>query len=176
MEFRIRPVKDTDAEGLNALRIIPEVLENILAVPSERVEFSQEYIDSMLRTDHQFVAVVDEEDGERIIGTAGLSILRNPRLNHSATFGIMVHPDFQNRGVGTALMKAVIDLADNWLMLVRVELTVFCENERAQRLYQKFGFEIEGRKRMAAKRHGKYADEYLMARIHPAFSSQEQSV
>lgn len=174
MEFRIRPVRETDAEGLNALRILPGVLENILAVPSERVEFSQEYIDSMLRGDHQIVAVVDERDGtERIIGTAGLSVQRNPRLCHSATFGIMVHPDFQNMGVGTALMKAILDLADNWLMLVRIELTVFCENERAIHLYQKMGFEIEGKKRFAAARHGKYADEYLMARIRPNFLQPE---
>lgn len=169
MEFRIRPVRETDAEGINALRILPSVFENTLGLPSERVEFCQEYIDGLLRNDHQFVAVVDEEYGERVIGTAGLSVLRNPRLYHSASFGIMVHPDYQNCGVGTALMKAILDLADNWLMLVRIELTVFCDNARAIHLYEKMGFEIEGRKRMAAARHGIYADEYLMARIRPGF-------
>ncbi len=63
--------------------------------------------------------------------------MRNPRLYHSANFGIMVHRDYQNDGVGTGLMKAVLDLADNWLMLVRIELTVFCENERAIHLFMK---------------------------------------
>jgi putative acetyltransferase len=170
MEFRIRPVRETDAEDINALRTLPGVYENNLALPAERVEFCQEYIDGLLRNDHQYVAVVQEEGGERIIGTAGLSVMRNPRLYHSASFGIMVHPDYQNCGVGTALMKAILDLADNWLMLVRIELTVFCDNERAIHLYEKMGFEIEGKKRMAAIRHGKYADEYLMARIRPGFA------
>jgi len=169
LEFWIRPVRETDAEGINALRIMPGVFENILGLPSERADFCQEYIDGLLRNDHQYVAVIRQDGEERIIGTAGLSVMRNPRLYHSANFGIMVHRDYQNDGVGTALMKAVLDLADNWLMLVRIELTVFCENERAIHLYEKTGFEIEGKKRMAAIRNGKYADEYLMARIRPGF-------
>ncbi|MEG0754433.1 MAG: GNAT family N-acetyltransferase, partial [Angelakisella sp.] len=81
--------------------------------------------------------------------------------------GIMVHKDYQNAGVGTALMKALLDVADNWLMLVRVELTVFADNERAIHLYEKLGFEKEGLRRMAAIRNGEYADEFAMARIHP---------
>lgn len=49
-------------------------------------------------------------------------------------------------------------------MLVRVELTAFVENEGAVKLYQSLGFQIEGTKKYAAIRNGKYADEYLMAR------------
>ena len=40
-------------------------------------------------------------------------------MSHGAELGILVHTDYQNQGVGTALMKTVLDLADNWLMLVR---------------------------------------------------------
>ena len=65
-------------------------------------------------------------------------------------------------------MKAILDLADNWLMLVRVELEVFADNERAIRLYEKFGFEKEGLLRMTTVRCGQYADEYKMARLRPA--------
>ncbi len=50
----------------------------------------------------------------------------------------------QGLGVGRALLKTVIDLADNWLNLKRIELTVYVDNERAINLYKKFGFEIEG--------------------------------
>ena len=44
-------------------------------------------------------------------------------------------------GVGTTLMETLLDLADHWLMLVRVELEVFADNEQAIRLYEKLGFE-----------------------------------
>lgn len=81
----------------------------------------------------------------------------------------MVHKDYQNKGVGTALMKALIDIADNWLMLVRVELTVFEDNKRAIHLYEKFGFKKEGVKQLAAIRNGKYVNELIMARINPDY-------
>ncbi|MDZ7543846.1 GNAT family N-acetyltransferase, partial [Clostridium perfringens] len=77
--------------------------------------------------------------------------------------------DYQNMGVGTALMEALLDVADNWLMLIRVELTVFEDNKRAIHLYEKFGFEKEGLKRLASIRNGKYENEYLMARINPSY-------
>lgn len=49
-------------------------------------------------------------------------------------------------------------------MFVRLEPTVFVENDRAVKLYQSLGFQIEEIEKYAAIRNGKYADEYLMAR------------
>jgi putative acetyltransferase len=72
---------------------------------------------------------------------------------------------FQGRGVGTALLAALIDLADNWYNLRRMELEVFTDNEPAVRLYQRFGFVIEGTHRAYAWRDGDWADAYSMARL-----------
>lgn len=166
MEFYIRPINVGDGKGINELRRMPGVFENILGIPSERIKRNEDYIVSMDKDTHQFVAVVKEISGEeKIIGTAGLNIFSNPRLRHSAGIGIMVHKDFQNNGVGTKLMEAIIDIADNWLMLVRVELAVFADNEKAINLYKKFNFEIEGLKKKASIRNGEYVDELIMARI-----------
>ncbi len=41
-------------------------------------------------------------------------------------------------------MAAALDLADNWLNLSRVGLTVYVDNSAAVTLYKRFGFEIEG--------------------------------
>ena len=77
----------------------------------------------------------------------------------------MVRTDCQGQGIGTALLEAVLDLADNWLMLRRVELEVYADNQRAVRLYEKFGFEAEGRRREAAVKNGAYVDLMVMARL-----------
>jgi len=61
--------------------------------------------------------------------------------------GLFVHADYQGRGVGTTLMETLLDLADHWLMLVRVELEVFADNEQAIRLYEKLGFRQVGRRK-----------------------------
>lgn len=68
---------------------------------------------------------------------------------------------------GDALLNEILDLADHWLMLVRVELEVFSDNEGAIRLYESLGFQKEDLKRMATVRGGRYVDEYLMARLRP---------
>ena len=150
MEFSIRPVEIGDGKGINALRRMPGVFENILGIPSERVKRNEDFIANMESNQHQLVAVTKAENGEElIIGTAGLTVNANHRTRHSGSIGIMIHKDYQNMGIGTALMKALLDITDNWLMLVRVELEVFEDNERAIRFYEMFGFEIEGLKRFA---------------------------
>jgi len=86
---------------------------------------------------------------------------------HAWELGMGVRDDWQGKGVGTRLMETLIDLADQWLGALRVELTVYCENERAIALYRKFGFEIEGRYRAYALREGRLTDSYAMARLNP---------
>lgn len=164
--FTIRPVKLEDAVSINEMRRMDGVRENTLGIFSERVMRSEDFIKGLSENDHMLVAEVEENGLKRVVGVVDMNVNRNPRLRHSASIGIMVHFDYQGRGIGTALMKKVIDLADNWLMLVRLELTAFVENERAVKLYQSLGFQIEGIKKYAAVRNGKYADEYLMARYN----------
>jgi putative acetyltransferase len=76
-----------------------------------------------------------------------------------------VRDDWQGKGVGTALIEAALDLADNWLNLTRIELGVYTDNAAAFALYKKFGFEIEGTHRRFAFRGGRYVDAYSMARL-----------
>lgn len=164
MEFTIRPVCPEDAGALHALRLTPGVMENLLSVPSWRLEDARSYLSGLGPDDHEFAAVSPEGI---LLGEAGLSVCPRPRLRHVGSLGIMVRPDIQGRGVGAALMETLLDLADRWLLLVRVELEVFTDNQRAIRLYERFGFQREGVKRMGAVRLGQYADLCLMARLNP---------
>jgi putative acetyltransferase len=107
------------------------------------------------------VAVIG--DG-RVIGLLGLHV-GHGRVAHVGHIGIMVHPDFHNQGVGSALMRAAIELADNWLNLTRLDLEVYTDNAAATYLYKKYGFEIEGTLRRYAFRDGEYVDTYVMARV-----------
>jgi putative acetyltransferase len=90
------------------------------------------------------------------------------RRRHAMMLGISVAKAAQGQGVGSALMAALCDYADRWLGTLRMELTVFTDNEAALALYRKFGFEIEGTLRGYAMRDGRYVDAYAMARFHPS--------
>lgn len=110
--------------------------------------------------------LVAERDG-RLCGSAGLHMTPVLRRRHVAHLGISVSGPAQGQGVGSALMAAMCDYADQWAQILRIELTVFCDNERAICLYRKFGFVHEGTHRAYAMRHGAYCDVYSMARLHP---------
>jgi putative acetyltransferase len=86
-------------------------------------------------------------------------------MRHVGSIGMAVSDDWQGKGVGTALMEAALDLADNWLNLTRIELHVYVDNAAGIALYEKFGFEVEGTHRRLAFRDGEYIDTYSMARL-----------
>ena len=94
-----------------------------------------------------------------------LSMLSRALGSHVATFGMAVAAGHQGCGIGSALMREMIDLCDNWLRVERIELTVFADNAPAIAVYKKYGFEIEGTGRRYALRNGEYVDAYYMARM-----------
>ena len=79
--------------------------------------------------------------------------------------GIGVHDDYHGLGIGSKLIETVLDLADNWLQVKRVQIEVNSDNDQAIACYKKFGFEIEGESKFGSYRDGEYINTYYMARI-----------
>lgn len=167
IRVQIRPIRSEDIPALYAIRQMEGVRENTLALPSVRLQQSEEYFGNFSASDHAFVAeIIGKKKQGTVIGSADLSIASSPRCRHSAEIGIMVHKDYQGEGVGRRLMEALIDLADNWLKLVRLELNVFADNLPAVKLYESLGFVVEGTKKYGAIKEGHYGDLFLMARYN----------
>lgn len=165
--FKIRRAEVADAAAFCALMADVEVFGNLLQLPYPSEETWRQRLAEGLspgKSDLHLVAVRDQQ----VIGSAGMHPVGQAlRRRHALMLGIAVQPAAQGAGVGSALMSALLDYADNWAQALRLELTVYCDNERAIKLYQRHGFEIEGRLRGYALRQGKYADSFAMARLHP---------
>jgi putative acetyltransferase len=166
VDFIIRPVKIEDAVFINQIRRQDGVRENIMGIISERATRTESFISGLTDNDHMLVAEVEENGVKRVVGVASLSVNKSNRVRHSGSIGLMVAKEYQSVGIGRSLMVNLIDLSDNWLMLIRIELGAFTDNEKAINLYKSLGFEIEGTKKYAIIRNGKYDDEYLMARYN----------
>jgi L-phenylalanine/L-methionine N-acetyltransferase len=159
-EIVIRAAEPEDAEAIHAILRCPHVVANTLQIPWRPLAYTRErYLGQ--NDDHVLVALVDG----RVVGHLGLSTLTGARQRDVGKFGMAVHDDYQGRGIGTALMAAMIDLADNWLGLRRLELEVWADNDPAIHLYNKFGFEVEGTGRQFAYRAGELVDALYMARL-----------
>ncbi|WP_312628409.1 N-acetyltransferase [Scandinavium sp.] len=159
-ETVIRHVEAADAEALQQMHTHHDVYHSTLQIPHPSLDMWHERV--MRKPNRrQLVACI----GDRVVGHLVLDVMENPRRSHVATFGISIASEFQNRGVGSALMREMVDLCDNWLRVERIELTVFVDNPGAMGLYRKFGFEVEGTGKNYALRNGEYVDAYYMARM-----------
>ena len=161
----IRRAEISDAAAIARTMGAPRAMAGTLQLPFPSVEAWRKRL-----ADHpdERRVLVAEVEGE-VVGNAGIHPAGpSPRRRHAMALGMSVHDDWQGRGVGSALLAAVIDLADNWLGVVRLELTVYTDNERAVALYRRFGFEVEGTLRCYALRDGQFVDAYAMARLRPA--------
>jgi putative acetyltransferase len=156
----LRAIRKRDAEQLHALIYAPSMAHGDPQTPFRSVDSTREWIE---KCPPQLI-MIGAWMGEQLIGEAQVEIGRMRRA-HVAEIGVGVHGDWRRRGVATRLVGEVLDLADNWLGLRRLELKVFVDNDAAIALYRKSGFEIEGRLRGHALREGVYVDAYLMARL-----------
>ena len=161
MEITIFTADPSDAEAILKCYTAPLAARNTLQIPYRSLESVREQLTRSGEGDHLLVAEIEGE----VVGVIGLHTSSRPRVNHKAEVGMMVRDDWKGKGVGAALMQAVIELADKWLNLTRIELTVFTDNESAIALYRKFGFEIEGTLRKYAFRDGEFVDAFAMGRI-----------
>lgn len=104
-------------------------------------------------------------DGERVVGYAGLRKFSHPRRSHSSDYLIYLHQEFQNVGLGTAMTRRIVELAEQE-GLHRIGLSVVADNEIAVHVYEKIGFKFEGTLRDAYfGDDGCYHDEVQMGLI-----------
>ncbi|GHA49256.1 GNAT family N-acetyltransferase [Photobacterium aphoticum] len=161
MEIVIRRSEPADAAALQALYSGKAAYSGTLQLPFPSLP---QWMARVEGGDNTQFSLVAEHDGQ-IVGNAGLSVEQHPRRRHVANIGMAVHDDHHGKGIGSQLLAAMIDLAENWLAVTRIELSVYTDNAAGVALYEKHGFQIEGTARHYAFRDGEYVDVYHMARI-----------
>jgi len=86
------------------------------------------------------------------------------RNKHSMYCVIGIQQSLAGQGFGKKLLKRLEAWAINH-GFSRMELTVMCHNQRAKRLYDSCGFEVEGVKRQSLLVDGQFVDEFYMSKL-----------
>jgi aminoglycoside 6'-N-acetyltransferase len=148
----LEPVRPEHADRLRALRGTPEVAR-WWNPPEEGWPLVEE---ADLR---KLVVLVDGE----VAGYIQYWEEKDPSYRH-ADVDIFLGPDWQDRGLGTVAMRAVVRHLIEDRGHHRITLGTAVENARAIRSYEKVGFRTVGVMRKCAldQRTGEWGDEYLM--------------
>lgn len=118
------------------------------------------YLRAVRRSPHAAVFVA-ESSGE-IVGRLSLARESHPASLHVADLGLMVAAGRRRQGIGRALLEQAVQWARE-VGVAKLELHVFPYNEPAIRLYERFGFEREGVRRLHYRRGDELVDAVLMA-------------
>lgn len=169
---QIRPVRVADAERILMLdRALATDGRGMVLTPEQvrSVDEERRRIDNLHRKlaagDVTLCMVADVPGMRAIAGTAQLDQLGPARCRHVGVLSLGVHPEAQRQGIGRALMLALIEHAAQ-SGLIRLELYVRSDNERARALYQTLGFVDEStRRRFVRLEDGRYVDDVIMSRF-----------
>ncbi|MCC5852441.1 MAG: GNAT family N-acetyltransferase [Alkalimonas sp.] len=160
MPVIIRHAELADASALQQIYQEPSIYANTLQLPLQ----AQAHWEKLCQPQPGFYNFVAELEGQ-VVGQLGLQQMQNPRRRHVADLGMAVSEPYQGQGIGSSLLRAALDFADNWLAIRRMELQVYCSNEAAVALYERFGFEVEAELTDYAFQYGRYVAVLQMARI-----------
>jgi putative acetyltransferase len=172
VQLHVRRARIADAADCMRIHGDADVYPQTLQLPYPDEELWRKRLTDTLAPGQRDLLLVGEIslDGGpyKVQGLAGLhSAGHQLRRQHVMSLGICIHPDGQGLGLGWVLLTALLDYADRWSQVLRVELEVYADNARAIRLFESLGFETEGRLRGASLRDGVYVDTLCMARWHP---------
>ena len=107
-------------------------------------------------------ALVQEDGKARIVGTASLSFHSEESTKHKAELGVTVHDNYQGQGLGTIIIKHLLEIAQE-KRLKKIYLRVGTSNRRAIYVYEKCGFTIEAKLEKEDYVDGHFKDDYRMA-------------
>ncbi|OLP61207.1 hypothetical protein BJF93_20665 [Xaviernesmea oryzae] len=166
--IHLRATEPRDAAGLTLLSNQASFRWGTLRKPFQSEEATRQWLTSGGENRLLLLAL----EGETVVASGGLHRFEG-RRQHAAELGMGVASAWQRRGIGRALLAALLDSAFNWLQIRRVELHVYIDNHSAIALYERFGFEREGHLLGDGFRDGAYVDVFAMAKhIDPSVGSR----
>lgn len=137
--------------------------------PLTREHILQHMKECAERGDRLIYKAILPEDGT-VFGYVELGAI--DRVNHSTRIGrVLIDPACQGQGLGTAMMRAAVDLAFTELGMHRVELWVFEVNRRAIACYERAGFQYEGLCREAFRTGEGYWSYHIMSILAPEWDA-----
>lgn len=159
-QIQIRHLSEADIEGFHScLDAVSRERKFLGFVQAPTLERTRQWLTAAIEAGEiRLIAL----DGTRIVGWCDIELSEREGFTHSGKLGMGVLKEYRGQGLGTRLLEETLSVAKE-RSLERVELDVYDSNLPAISLYDRFKFQVEGRKRQARKIDGSYDDIIVMA-------------
>ena len=168
----LRPLDEADLDRCLGWINDPEVISTLGRRFPMSATLEREWLTGQYKSEKALSLAIVVKDGDRHIGNCGFNDI--DYVNRKAVFGILIgEKDQWGKGYGPEAARLIVDYGFNQLNLHRISLTVYSNNPRAIRSYEKVGFVHEGTLRESYFRDGHYHDTLIMTilksewKIHP---------
>jgi GNAT superfamily N-acetyltransferase len=159
----IRLLTHADAPAFFALRqrCMVEAFDFFRSSPAD-IE-ADGLADVLHRLQSEHVRIVGAFEHDVLVGIGGITRETREKLRHKALlWGMFVVPDAAGRGIGEAIVQALVGQAQGFAQ--SLHLTLLDGNSRAQALYERCGFVVYGREPASVMQPSGAVDEILMWR------------
>lgn len=131
------------------------------ATPKEEKKWLKRSIESLKK--NKTITVVVETDG-KAIASAHVAEGDKDAIRHVCEIGVGLMKEYRGIGIGTELMKVLLDIGKKILKCSMARLSVYEPNKAAKHVYEKIGFKEAGRIPKGCNYYGKYYDEIIMVK------------
>jgi len=152
-------------EFLRRLRNDPSISRQLFSqsVPIS-LEEQELWYERYLNEKNCLLLLAGVEESDNPVGYVQLKNVDH--INRSVELGFYMAPEHQGRGVGTAVVEKLVELAGVNLNMHRICLEVFATNKKAIHVYEKCGFVREGILRDRIVKDGCFKDVVVMSIIN----------
>jgi len=164
----LRALEDRDVELLRRWRNHPDLLKYQCSdIPvSERSQ--RRWYESYEANPAYRIFIIENKENQPV----GYTILKNlDHKNRQAEIGLYLDPAQQGKGYGKDAFLTLIRFGFHELNLHRMYLQVFDFNDKAIKMYEKIGFQIEGKLREAYFTQNAFHDILVMSILENEFPS-----